>query len=96
MDKKKLDADMIKSLVSGVVAEDKPYDLNLALNTLELVSQLKNKITEDFAAIDAIKEKLADVSVASKVLEHLDFIVTDLHSVENRVNILYNYLKPKN
>ena len=95
MNKKKLDANMIKSLVSGIVPEDKPYDLNLALNTLELVFQLKNKISEDFDAIDIIKDQLANVSVASKVLKHLDFITAGLHSVEEKVNTLYNYLKPK-
>lgn len=94
MDNKKLDSKQINSLISSVV-EDKKYDLALACDVQDLVNNLKNRITEDFQAIDAFKPKLDKVSKANKIVQDLDFIKENLSVVEKKVNELYEYVSPK-
>lgn len=94
MEKRKLDDDKLKAVVSAVI-EEKKYDLDIACNVLDLVGGLKQKISEDFEAIDSIKRKLEGVVHVEKVRADLDTIVDSIKATEAKVDKLYEYLSPK-
>lgn len=93
-EKKKLDTNSLKSVVSASV-QDKKYDLDLACRVLDLVGVLKTKISEDFSAIEAIQDKLKGVEKASVILDKLNIITESIKNTENEVNNLYNMVDPK-
>ena len=93
-EKKKLDTNSLKSVVSASVQEKK-YDLDLACRVLDLVGVLKSKLTEDYSAIEAIQEKLKGVEKANAILNRLNIITERIKKTEEEVNNLYNMLDPK-
>jgi hypothetical protein len=84
----------LKGLLASTTSKSK-YDIDVACQTLELVSNLKTKIQEDFATIDSVKEKLSNVSSTQFVLESLDSIKEILKNAEAEVDQLLTRLTPK-
>jgi hypothetical protein len=83
----------LKSILASTT--ENKYDIDVACQTLELVSQLKTKIQEDFTAIDSVKEKLATISSTQFVLTSLDSIKEILKGAETEVDQLLTRLMPK-
>jgi hypothetical protein len=81
---KKMSDNDLKTLLSNTQPEKK-YDIDLACQTLELFTNLKNKIQEDYAAIKNIKSKLSGIASVSAIIAELDEIEKILKTAEDKV-----------